>query len=365
MREGTGLALSGGGYRASLFQVGSLLRLNDAGMLPKIDEITSVSGGSITSAILALNWPQLTFDNNVATNLNEVVVTPLRQFVSKTADIPSGLKGIFNPFGSAAKELEAYYDKHLFSGKTMQDLSPEEKGRTPRFTFYATNLQTGVSVRMSKEYLADYTLGLWRNPTIKLAQVVAASSAFPPVFCPVKMKTPADQWQETDNTRYNDPALRRQMLLGDGGIYDNMGLERPWKKRSCLLVSDAGAPFALEQKFPLNWVSRLIRTTDILGEQSRALRKRSLMTAFEAKQIKEEPFSGTYWGIATQIKSYELEETLLNDSPENAAFAKIRTRLNTFTQDEQKKLINWAYALCDAALRKHLDPDLPIGKLPY
>lgn len=42
-----GLALSGGGYRATLFGLGSLWRLNDAGLLGRIDRMSSVSGGSI------------------------------------------------------------------------------------------------------------------------------------------------------------------------------------------------------------------------------------------------------------------------------------------------------------------------------
>lgn len=46
---GTGLCLSGGGYRAMLFHVGSLWRLNQAGFLPKLNRVSSVSGGSITA----------------------------------------------------------------------------------------------------------------------------------------------------------------------------------------------------------------------------------------------------------------------------------------------------------------------------
>jgi NTE family protein len=34
--------------------------------------------------------------------------------------------------------------------------------------------------------------------------------------------------------------------------------------------------------------------------------------------------------------------------------ARIRTRLNRFTEQEQCELINWGYALCDAALRRHV-----------
>ena len=48
-----GLALSGGGYRASLFHLGVTKRLHELGILQKITHLSSVSGGSIFSAYLA------------------------------------------------------------------------------------------------------------------------------------------------------------------------------------------------------------------------------------------------------------------------------------------------------------------------
>src|SRR5579862_889675 len=58
-RNGIGLCLSGGGYRAALFHLGALRRLNELGILAKMSTISSVSGGSIISAHLAtrLSWP--------------------------------------------------------------------------------------------------------------------------------------------------------------------------------------------------------------------------------------------------------------------------------------------------------------------
>ena len=53
---GTGLCLSGGGYRAMVFHLGALWRLYDAGLLRGLNRISSVSGGSITSGLLALKW---------------------------------------------------------------------------------------------------------------------------------------------------------------------------------------------------------------------------------------------------------------------------------------------------------------------
>src|SRR5947209_4962550 len=51
-----GLALSGGGFRATLYHLGLVRFLHDAGILPNVTHITSVSGGSILAAHLALHW---------------------------------------------------------------------------------------------------------------------------------------------------------------------------------------------------------------------------------------------------------------------------------------------------------------------
>src|SRR4051795_6022547 len=55
-----GLALSGGGFRATLYHLGLVRFLRDAGILSQVTHITSVSGGSIMAAHLALNWDRYT-----------------------------------------------------------------------------------------------------------------------------------------------------------------------------------------------------------------------------------------------------------------------------------------------------------------
>lgn len=45
-RHGIALALSGGGYRAMLFYVGAIVRLNEMRLLKDIRRISSISGGS-------------------------------------------------------------------------------------------------------------------------------------------------------------------------------------------------------------------------------------------------------------------------------------------------------------------------------
>lgn len=88
---GVGLALSGGGFRATLFHLGTLWRLNELGWLPKLTRITSVSGGSIAAGVLGHRWKRLTFDpQGVATNFETLITEPLRSFCQRNIDVSSG-----------------------------------------------------------------------------------------------------------------------------------------------------------------------------------------------------------------------------------------------------------------------------------
>jgi NTE family protein len=168
----TALCLSGGGYRAMLFHLGTLIRLNEAGLLPKIAMYSSVSGGSITNGVLGLAWHKLNFDGaGVASNLMPLVVDKVRTLADVTVDEESIVEGLLW-FGTVSDHVAADYDKYLFHGATLQQL-PD----TPRFVFNATNVQTRSLFRFSKPYIADYRIGLWRNPNVAIAKAVTASSA--------------------------------------------------------------------------------------------------------------------------------------------------------------------------------------------
>ncbi len=356
---GTGLALSGGGFRAALFNLGSLWRLNELGMLSSVKRITSVSGGSITNAVLALHWPELHFSGGIADNFSTVVAQPLMRFCLKGIDISAGLSGLFSPRSGIGGQLEARYRQGLFGAATLQDL-PDES-RNPAFVFYATSLQTGASVRMSRKYLADYKLGMLDLPALPLARVVAASSGFPPWLSPVYIDTDPCQWRITQGAlRSGDPALRRRMVLTDGGVYDNMGLESVWRRYDTVLVSDAGKPFAINPTPSSSWPRQLLRVLDICTEQQRALRKRQLLGELHNGVRK-----GAYWGIASAIGNYGLADPMSQDSARSRQLAGIRTRLNRFSEEEQGMLVNWGYALADAALRRHLARGSKAGAWPF
>ena len=184
MSEGIGLALSGGGFRATLFHCGALWRLAELGYLGRLDRISSVSGGSITAGVLGLRWSTLRADGFALASLLEHVVTPLRAYCARNVDAPAIVGGLLVPFKSIPDFLVADYADHLFRRATLQDL-PDQ----PRFVINSTNLATGVDFRFSKPYAGDYRIGLVERPRFPLALAVAASSAFPPVLSPVVLET--------------------------------------------------------------------------------------------------------------------------------------------------------------------------------
>jgi NTE family protein len=352
IEPGIGMAVSGGGFRATLFHLGAFWRLNELGLLSQISRICSVSGGSITAGLLGLHWKNLDFSKDgVAINFKEEIVNPLRKFCLLNIDVPSIFGGWLSVFKSASEMLVDRYQKHLYGDATLQDFPSKNEG--PIFVIYATSLQTGVSVRLSKPYIGEYTLGLLRDPHIKIAKAVTASSAFPPVLSPVLLKTDPNKWEQVNGSYlYNEKKMRQKIYLSDGGVYDNLGLESVWNRYSTVLVSDAGAPFKIQKKpWLLNYsqFKKLLRVLNIAVEQTRALRKRRLIDDFK-KGVRK----GTYWGIATHINDYELNDSMVFDNDLTSSLKTIRTRLNSFSEKEQGHLINWGYALADSALRKHV-----------
>src|SRR5437870_10246352 len=130
LEEGIALCLSGGGYRAMLFHVGALWRLNQLAYLPKLNRISSVSGGSITAGMLGKNWSLLEFDNGIATNFDPLLVQPIRAFAGRTIDQGAVFGGILLP-GTISDKVAAEYREHLFGDATLQALPTDPPG--PRF----------------------------------------------------------------------------------------------------------------------------------------------------------------------------------------------------------------------------------------
>lgn len=349
LESGMALCLSGGGYRAMVFHIGVLWRLYDAGLLEKLQRISSVSGGSITAGVLALKWKKLVQAPPSRATFEQEFVAPLRALAGETIDEGAVFFGIVLP-GRISDRVAAAYDEHLFHGKTLQDL-PDE----PRFVINATNVQSGVLWRFSKPFMADYRVGMVENPTISLAQAVAASSAFPPVLSPFEMRIDPNSFKPGSGTDLQRKPFTSKVVLTDGGVYDNLGLETAWKRYDTILVSDGGGQLAPEEEPKSDWAQHSYRVLNLIDNQVRALRKRQVIGSFKANQQDAIHRKGAYWGIRTDIQEYGLPNALPCPHDRTMVLAETPTRLKRMDDNLQERLINWGYAVCDAALRKHVD----------
>jgi NTE family protein len=348
VEPGIALCLSGGGYRAMLFHVGALWRLNELGFLPKLDRVSSVSGGSITAGTLGMNWQHLVFDaDGLATNFDEQFVQPVRKLASKTIDLGAVIRGILLP-GTISDRVAGAYRKHVFGKLTLQDL-PDK----PRFVINSTNIQTGSLWRFSKPYMADYQVGMVRNPHVELAVAVAASSAFPPILSPVQLKVDPASFDPTQRGPLHVPPFTSDVVLADGGVYDNLGLETAWKRYTTILVSDGGGKMGPQPKPKHDWARHAYRTLDVIDTQVRNLRKRQVVSGYLSGDRQ-----GTYWGIRSHIGDYGPPAGSL-PCPDASALrlAQTATRLKAMDNTLQEQLINWGYAICDAGMRKWVEPD--------
>ena len=346
--DGVALCLSGGGYRAMLFHIGTLLRLNEARALKKLKRVSSVSGGSITAGVLGMRWKELIWDDTgVATNLKEKVVDPIRALAGKTIDAESIIIGILTP-GTISDKIRAAYDEFLFNGATLQALPSDQEG--PRFVINATNVQSGALWRFSRPFMADYLVGLVPNPTVRLSLAVAASSAFPPVLSPATLKLKHSDFTPDPKCPLQREPFTTEVVLSDGGVYDNLGLETAWKRIRTVLVSDGGGKLSPEAEPKHDWARHAYRVINLVDNQVRSLRKRQLIEAYKNK---EDQHDGAYWGIWTDIRNYPIQNALPCPLERTTELAETPTRLKRMEPDRQERLINWGYAVCDAALRAH------------
>ncbi|HZY88803.1 MAG TPA: patatin-like phospholipase family protein [Gemmataceae bacterium] len=360
------LCLSGGGFRATLFHLGALRRLNELGVLARVEVISSVSGGSILNGVLATRWSRLTpCPRGCFTNFDDLVAREVRLFCRRDLRTPLLLWGRLKPaywgavlrnFGSVpANALAAAYGP-LCEGQQLARL-PGPGPRAPRFVFCATSVQTGACWQFhggAGGRMGDFYSGYSGVGRVTVAEAVAASSAFPPGFGALQLRPPRpedvsrlDPWGEA-----RPASLKRQaaggvgqpILLTDGGVYDNLGVEPVWGRCRALLVSDAGRPFASVPTCSQALVARLRRAAEISTEQVGAVRKRWLIQELLGKRC-----AGAVWAINTRLEDYAVKARGLGLAV-RPLLPEVRTDLNAFTPGEIACLENHGYSLTDAAL---------------
>jgi predicted acylesterase/phospholipase RssA len=301
LRGKVGLALSGGGFRASLFHIGVLARLAELDMLRHVEVISCVSGGSIIGAYYYLELRKLLTDNADG-NLKRIHYIALVQRVEKQflkgvqrnlrlrmlVSSGSNWKVITSRHSSMTDRLAGLYDKELYSRidddkrRKLSELIISPKGepgnfspkydnwqrinKVPMLVLNATTLNTCHDWQFTATYMGeppgrsiDSEIGgnhrlrrmyhedappAYRPEgakSILLSQAVAASAGVPGLFEPLVLD---GLYGSTYDPNRPDNYVTR---LVDGGNYDNQGVAS-LREQDCtvLLVSDGSGQTGVE-----------------------------------------------------------------------------------------------------------------------
>lgn len=272
-----GLALSGGGFRATLYHLGVVRFLRDADALQHVTDVASVSGGSIVAAHLVLNWDRYNGDDKdfaeAAAEIVRFVQFDVRNHIVRRLPMQYVLRLLarFHLWGGRRLTpnsiLERYYRDRLYGDRCLYEL-PEQ----PMLHLLTTNVSSGGLSVFNRHGLfiqrraGDHGYEAVQIPgqMAGLPKVVGASSAFPGFFPPTEI-TAADLGVPEGQfpTEY----------FTDGGVYDNLGLRAfSWLRQhdgtfDQVLVSDAGKPFQVLTDAALGVVGQALRSSDILMDR--------------------------------------------------------------------------------------------------
>ena len=345
-----GLALSGGGFRATLFHLGVTRFLRDAGALEEVEEIASVSGGSILAAHLILNWDRYNGSDEqfdaAAAELVRFVQFDVRNHIVRRLPFQFPARALVRLTGRSNRNftpnalLERYYQKFLFGERCLFELPKQ-----PALHLLATSVSHGALSVFNREGLfvqqreaGGTTFDHVPGSKVSIPRVVGASSAFPGFFPPVEI-TAADLGVPEGQfpTEY----------FTDGGVYDNLGLrafswlsaEKP--ELDHILVSDAGKPFQILSDAALGVIGQSLRASDILWDRVSQLEREN----FRARE-------GFIFMPITHSVSLEEDPTAVHPVIQTE-LQSIRTDLDSFSADEINTLSRHGYEVARSMCQQH------------
>ncbi len=288
-----GLALSGGGFRAAAFHLGTLKKLYKLGILKHVDIISTISGGSIIGAKYVLDQDNFeSFENNFKETLKKNLV--LRACLSFSFIVRTFLLlatvfvfhysinsyswtvvyvlllviftgCFFYVIFPTTKLIRKQYESLFYKEKKLKDLP-----NRPDLVINSTNLETGTLFTFTNEYSFDSSYKYppynvdpyFDTKDLSIAVAVASSTAVPYAFSPTSFNFHKDGKQ-----------LRPKLV--DGGVYDNQGIYRITSdnnnyKTDIVIVSDASAPF-VKKYFGMNPLPVLGRIMSVMMKRIKSV----------------------------------------------------------------------------------------------
>jgi NTE family protein len=369
------LALSGGGYRATVFHFGVLARLAQQNRLEDVNFLSTVSGGSLgTGLVFALN------DNQWPTSeqyLNKVLPQAERLLTTKDLQrsiIWRALTSFWNIFDTRADDLSKLMQEQWGVTAKLSDLP-----REPRWIINATCYESGKNWRFERFQMGDYLFGYTHDTDIPVSDAMAASAGFPGGIGPLKIDASKYSWfkysERTRGSAVMDPEIQAQWKtepveplfpeahLWDGGVYDNHGLEglhnfvTGWRdKVDFLIVSDASG-VAKPEKYARGVKALLRMATGIMKEQIRSLRARAVVERMILYKGKDDGVylqtgntcSRVLFASGNRDKIPEFCPGCLSDE-EARKVAEMPTVIRKLTNEEYLRLFRHGYEVADYTL---------------
>jgi predicted acylesterase/phospholipase RssA len=318
-----GLALSGGGFRASLFHIGVLARLAELDVLRHIEVLSCVSGGSIVGAHYYLEVRRLlqeTPDQLIGREHYVDIVKRIEEHFLKGVQTNIRTRIASNPianlrmftnsdYSRTERAGELYEEKlyarvadgegdkpRLMRGLTIRpqddeagkDFSPKfhnwrRQAKAPILIINATTLNTGHNWHFTASYMGESPANIIqeidgncrlrrmyyedeapaKHRDITLGRAVAASACVPALFEPLALEDLYEQ----------DMTVR----LVDGGVHDNQGIAGLLEQDcTVLLVSDASGQTQTEANPSNGLIGVALRSNNILQSRVREAEYREL-----------------------------------------------------------------------------------------
>jgi predicted acylesterase/phospholipase RssA len=228
------LSLSGGGYRAASFHLGVLDLLNRLDLLQDVRVLSTVSGGTFTGMMHAVNASEgadfpACYDKLYlflrGTNVIEGALQGLSRNEGKAQQVmPSLIKGAAQVYASEAMLGNKRFGQLMNGARNLTDIAFNSVEFRTGNSFRFQTSQSGTAIigngnlRVEKDVAAE----------IRLADIAAASSCFPSAFEPIRF--PDDfTWPEgrslEDVRRDLGEPFKECVPLMDGGIFDNQGID--------------------------------------------------------------------------------------------------------------------------------------------
>ncbi len=408
-----GLALSGGGFRASLYHIGVLARLAEVDALRHVEVLSCVSGGSIIGARYYLEVRQLLRtkkDSSItARDYIDIVQRVCCDFVrgvqsdlrnSLLADRAANLQSASNLAYTRTSRLGELIEERLLanvpdgegdSGRFISQLYIEparaegepdrpfnprlenwrRRCKVPIMILNAASLNTGHPWQFTAAWMGEPESGY--DPTIAstprlqriryedapenhqrvpLGTAVAASACVPGIFEPIVMQD-----------LFDEMAMLR---LVDGGVFDNQGLHG-LLDQSCtfLFLSDASGQLRPESAPNANPLSVAQRANNVLMARVREMGFREVQQLRKAGVLR----SVAYVHLTQGLNSTPLTARHTTDGPDAAAvtlsraltpygmrsdiqrlLSQLRTDLDVFSDLEAAALMESGYRAIELAL---------------